>query len=111
MIRHLPKAVLTAGLAAAACMSFSIAAPRMAEAGPINRACLKLPQASARPQLCGCIQQVADMTMSRRDQRMAAKILKAPDKAQEVKMSRKASDDAFWDRYTAFGDTAQAMCS
>jgi hypothetical protein len=80
-----------------------------AEAGTIERACL----ASDRPKtraLCGCIQQAADVTLSGRDQRMAARFFADPHRAQVVRQSDRASDEAFWQRYRRFGATAEAYC-
>lgn len=85
------------------------AAP-MAFAGPIDSACLKSGR-NANRALCGCIQQVADQTLSRTDQRKAAKFFKDPHKAQEVRQSDRASDEAFWRRYKNFGATAEAYCA
>lgn len=82
----------------------------MASAGPIERACYKSGSASASRATCGCIQQVADMTLRGSDQRRAAKLMKDPDLAHEVWISKRESDDEFWDRYKTFGDTAAAYC-
>ena len=80
-------------------------------AGPIERACLNSDRKGASRALCGCIQQVADMTLRGGDQRRAASFFKNPDKAQQVKMSKRNADDAFWDRYKAFGEQAEAYCA
>ena len=74
-----------------------------AMAGPIERACNRA--------VCGCIQQVADMTLRGSDQRRAAKLMKDPDLAHEVWVSKRGADDAFWDRYKAFGQQAEAYCA
>jgi hypothetical protein len=82
-----------------------------AQADVIQRACLSSDRGARNSALCGCIQQVADMTLSRGDQRKAAKFFKNPDLAQET---RQKSDDSvidFWDRYKNFGATAQAYCA
>lgn len=79
-------------------------------AGPIDSACLKGGRSQANRALCGCIQQVADMTLSRSDQRRAAKFFQDPHRAQEVRQSDRASDEAFWLRYKNFGATAEAYC-
>ena len=82
-----------------------------AVAGPIERACLGSDRAAANRALCGCIQQVADMTLQGSDQRRAAAFFKDPEKAHATWMSQSASDDAFWDRYKNFGSTAEAYCA
>lgn len=87
------------------------ASASMSEAGPIERACLSSDRAAANRALCGCIQQVADMTLQGSDQRRAAAFFKDPEKAHATWMSQSASDDAFWDRYKNFGSTAEAYCA
>ncbi|PIE14271.1 MAG: hypothetical protein CSA68_10690 [Rhodobacterales bacterium] len=83
----------------------------MAEAGgKIRRACMKSDRQASSHSLCSCIQQAADQTLSRSDQRKAAKFFKDPQMAQDVKMSKNAGNDAFWDRYKKFGATARNYC-
>lgn len=94
--------------AAIAALSFSLTT-ETAAAGPIHNACLRTDKGNR--QVCSCIQQVADMTLARGDQRRAAKFFRNPDKAQDVFLSQRASDDAFWERYRRFGATAEAHCS
>lgn len=81
----------------------------MAAAGPIERACMASDRGGNRS-LCGCIQQAADMTLSGGDQRRAAKFFKDPEAAHATWVSQSKSDDAFWDRYKSFGQTAEAFC-
>ena len=81
----------------------------IAVAGPIERACMASDRGGNRA-LCGCIQQAADMTLSGGDQRRAAKFFKDPESAHATWVSQSKSDDAFWDRYKSFGQTAEAYC-
>lgn len=81
----------------------------VATAGPIERACLG--SDGGNRSLCGCIQQVADMTLPGSDQRRAASFFNDPEKAHATWISQSASDDAFWDRYKNFGTTAEAYCA
>ena len=81
----------------------------LAVAGPIDSACVRSDRSASR-QLCGCIQQVADLTLRGSDQRRAAKLMKDPDLAHEVWISKRESDDEFWEHYKAFGDAAAAYC-
>lgn len=85
--------------------------PTLALAGPIERACLRSDRDAANRRVCSCIQQVADMTLRGGDQRRAAKFFADPDRAHETWMSKRASDDAFWERYKNFGATAEAYCA
>lgn len=80
-----------------------------AAAGPIERACMASNRGASRA-LCGCIQQAADMTLSGSDQRRAAKFFKDPEAAHATWISQSRSDDAFWERYKSFGQTAEAYC-
>jgi hypothetical protein len=82
----------------------------VAAAGPIERACLGSDRRAASPALCSCIQRVADMTLKGGDQRRASKFFRDPDAAHATWMSKRAADDAFWERYKSFGQTAQAYC-
>lgn len=93
--------LLAAGLAVFSGMAF---------AGPIERACNKSDRQAATRSLCDCIQQAADMVLSGSDQRRAVSFFKDPEKAHKVWMSKTRGDDAFWDRYKAFGAQAEAMC-
>lgn len=82
-----------------------------AEANIIKRACMKSDRQYANPSLCGCIQLVADITLSRRDQKTAAKFFRDPHRAQEVRQSGRANDAQFWTKYRAFGQSAESYCS
>ena len=81
------KSILFAAATAASLAVLSGAAM----AGPIERACMASDRGGNRA-LCGCIQQVADMVLSKSDQRRAAGFFADPDKAQQV---RRASGLAF----------------
>lgn len=96
-----------AAMIAAACVLWggSVAA------GPVEKACLKSGSSAATPALCGCIQQVADMTLSGDDQKMAARLIKDPDKAQEIRTSDNDRHEAFWLRYKSFGEAAESFCA
>lgn len=96
-------------LAASAAFLLSVSAT-VSLAGPIERACNGSDRKAASRQVCACIQQVADMTLRNGDQRRAASFFRNPDKAQQVKMSKRDADDSFWDRYQAFGEQAEAYC-
>ncbi|WP_128254268.1 hypothetical protein [Falsirhodobacter deserti] len=84
--------------------------PMIASAGPVERACLRSDRGAGNAQICSCIQQAADMTLNSSDQHRAAAFFKDPDEAQAMRVSRKSSDSAFWNRYKSFGQAAQAYC-
>jgi len=48
--------------------------------------------------------------LSGADQRRAARFFADPHRAQEVRQSSRADDAAFWLRYIAFGEQAEALC-
>lgn len=79
-------------------------------AGPIERACLSSARPGANPALCSCIQQVADLTLARSDQRRAARFFRDPDMAQRVRQSSDRANSEFWKRYVTFGATAERYC-
>lgn len=79
-------------------------------AGPISNACNQSSRSAANPSLCSCIQRVADQTLRSADQRRVATFFRDPDKAQDVRMSQRSADDAFWERYTRFGQKAEEIC-
>ncbi|MFU8863809.1 MAG: hypothetical protein ACNA7O_07830 [Rhodobacterales bacterium] len=83
----------------------------MAMAGPIDRACMASDRKARSLRLCTCIQQVADRTLSRSDQRMAARFFRDPQRAQDIRQSDNQSHAVFWRKYRAFGETAAATCS
>ena len=91
-----------------------LALPMLATAawsGPIQSACMQSDRARGDRALCGCIQQAADRTLNRGEQRRAARFFRDPHEAQVVRASRSAADNAFWDRYVAFGQLAERSCA
>ena len=82
-----------------------------ASAGAIESACMASNRGAANRALCGCIQSVANKTLTRSDQKTAARFFADPQRAQDMRRSSSRSNEAFWDRYKNFGATAQAYCS
>ena len=82
-----------------------------AQAGPIEGACIRSDRSQASAALCRCIDSVAQQTLTRSEQRRAASFFRDPDLAQEVRMSKRESDNVFWERYRAFGQTAEQYCA
>ena len=103
--------VMAAALAVALTPVTVVMTASTAMAGPIDRACMTSDRRARSPRLCACIQQVADQTLSRADQRMAAKFFRDPQRAQDIRQSDNRSHETFWRKYRAFGETAAAMCS
>ena len=92
-------------------LAILVATPVAASAGDIEKACLKSERAAGNRALCGCIQRAADVTLTNRDQKLAASFFAEPDKAEGVRRSDSRRNDAFWERYLAFGETAEAFCA
>lgn len=86
-------------------------APVLAASGVIDRACRQSDRPAATPQLCGCIQKVANRSLNMSERRKVAKFFDDPHRAQEIRMSDRASDEALWERYKAFGAKARETCS
>jgi hypothetical protein len=77
----------------------------------IERACNRLDRAAATYQVCSCIQQVANVTLSRSDQKKAAKFFKDPQLAQDTRQSDRRAKEKFWKRYKNWGELASLNCS
>ncbi len=86
------------------------ALPTPADAGTLNRACLKSDRSGASRRMCRCMQQVADRELLRGDQRLAASFFEDPHRAQEIRQSDRLSHERFWKRYKEFSATFAATC-
>lgn len=100
-------AILTVIVATSAMVVLPVAP---ASAKQIERACARSDRSAATPQLCGCIQRVADQILNRSDQRLAARFFADPQRAQDIRQSDSSTHAAFWKRYRAFGSTAANVC-
>ncbi len=80
------------------------------DAETIRKACLTSDRGVAQSRLCSCLQGAADRTLSARDQKTAAGFFRDPDAAQRMRRSDRRRDEAFWDRYERFGETARKVC-
>ncbi|ETA53332.2 hypothetical protein [Ponticoccus alexandrii] len=79
--------------------------------GPVSNACLRGGRKAASTSLCGCVQAVADRSLSGSDQRLAAKFFADPHHAQEIRQSDNPNHEAFWKRYKAFSASAERACT
>ncbi|QIE47096.1 hypothetical protein G5B38_17060 [Pseudohalocynthiibacter aestuariivivens] len=79
--------------------------------GPLSQACLASDRKARSPERCGCIQAVADQSLSGTQQRRAATFYSDPQKAQDVRMSDRASDELFWETYVEYATRAKKICS
>ncbi|SNR63046.1 hypothetical protein [Puniceibacterium sediminis] len=79
--------------------------------GPISRACMASDRKARNPQLCGCIQTVADRELTSQDQRIAVTFFKDPNRAQEIRQSDRNNHENLWLRYKAFAAQAERSCT
>ena len=82
----------------------------VATGGPIRAACLRSDRPRANAMLCGCIQSVADRTLSPAHQKRGAGWFLEPHEAQEVRQSDRSGDEAMWEAWKAFAATAERTC-
>lgn len=92
-----------------------VAAPTVSAAaptasGPISHACLASDRKARSPRLCGCIQAVADMTLSKKDQSLAASFYNNPQKAQDIRQSDNTGHERFWLQYKEYANAAKGIC-
>ena len=80
-------------------------------AGPIGSACMDSPRSGSNAALCRCIQAAADATLTRAEQRRAARFFRDPHRAQETRASTTEANNQFWQRYVAFGQLAEGQCA
>lgn len=98
-------------LAAAVALSLSLPGAPASASGEIRKACLKAGRAAASRSLCGCIQDVAEEAFNRSERRKIAKFFADPHATQDLRQSDRSSDERFWQRYKAFGQSARAACN
>ena len=79
--------------------------------GPIATACMQAGRSGASYTRCGCVQSVADASLSHGDQRLGASFFSDPHRAQEIRQSDKIGHSEFWKRWKAFGDKAAEICT
>lgn len=78
--------------------------------GDISNACLAADRRAANPALCSCVQQVANQSLSGREQTRAAAFFADPQLAQDTRQSDRPGDERFWLRYKAFTELATQVC-
>jgi hypothetical protein len=86
-------------------------APALYATGPIQKACQSQGRKAASRARCGCVQAVANRSLSSSDQRRGASYFKNPGKLQEVRQSDNAGNERFWLEWKAFGQQAARVCS
>ena len=87
-----------------------LALPTVAAANPVERACLAADRNATRA-LCACIGEAAAATLSNAQQREGARWFDDPQRAQDVRMSDRPSDEAMWEAWGVFSALAEQRCS
>lgn len=78
--------------------------------GPISKACMASDRQARSRALCGCIQWAANQGLSRADQRRATRFYGDPHSAQEIRQSKRPSDERFWKAYSDYANRAEQIC-
>lgn len=78
--------------------------------GPIQKACQSGGRKAASRTRCGCVQAIADQSLSAADQRRGAKMFNDPHQLQVIRQSDNASNERFWRAWKEFGQNAAAAC-
>ncbi|WP_223422285.1 hypothetical protein [Tateyamaria pelophila] len=79
--------------------------------GPIYSACQSSGRRAASRERCGCVQAVANTTLSPEEQRRGAGFFSDPHEAQEVRQSDKSRDERFWGKWRAYSNRAAQLCT
>lgn len=110
--------LVATGMALAACGS-SKPAPRQtatyvtptpSATGPLASACLASDRSARSRALCGCIQAVANGSLTLNEQRRAVAFYTDPHLAQTIRQSDKPSDEKFWQAYSGYAERAERVC-
>lgn len=103
-------AMRRAGLGAALLALWVVGGCGGGVSGSVGQACLASGRDAASRSLCSCVQGVAAQTLSRADQDRVARFMGNPELAERMRADDGRAAEAFWDRYQAFADAAEASC-
>lgn len=78
--------------------------------GPLNSACMQSDRKARSHALCGCIQAVANDTLSGSQQRRAVRFYRDPQAAQDIRQSKRSGDERFWEAYSTYAQRAEQIC-
>ncbi len=87
------------------------AKPMPFASGPISKARMASDRKARSREICGCIQAVANTTLSGSDQNLAAGFYGDPHRAQVIRQSDRAAHERFWQSYKAYASAAESTCS
>ncbi|WP_390912567.1 hypothetical protein [Pseudosulfitobacter sp. SM2401] len=80
-------------------------------AGPIANACRAAGRKQASRARCGCVQAVADRSLSSTEQRRGVAFFKDPHQAQVTRQSDNPANERFWKKWRAYGTQAAKLCT
>ncbi|WP_299293605.1 hypothetical protein [uncultured Tateyamaria sp.] len=118
-----PTTILIAGVAALTLAACSSGGTRYSSAnavrspavlfstGPIFSACRSAGRKQASRERCGCVQAVANQSLSADDQRRGARFFSDPHQAQVVRQSDRSTDERFWRKWRDYSDRAARLCT
>ncbi|MBW4707118.1 hypothetical protein KX928_04895 [Roseobacter sp. YSTF-M11] len=78
--------------------------------GPIGTACLVHDRPNATRARCGCIQAVADRTLTQQQQKRSVVYFSDPGLLQDVRQSDAPGNARFWEAWKNFAETAETVC-
>lgn len=84
--------------------------PTASTADVIERACRGSERRAATGTLCSCIQSVAEVSLTRQEQKIISKWFSNPEAAVRTSRSDHRKDEQLWARYRSFGNTAAKQC-
>ena len=79
--------------------------------GPIASACRAAGRKEASRARCGCVQAVANRSLSSSEQQRGVPFFSNPQRAQDLRQSDTASNERFWRKLKEFGTQAGRMCT
>ncbi len=102
-MRHSGKALLLL-------MNLSLLTPSVSQADVIENACRGSERRAATGRLCSCIQSVAEVNLTRHEQKIVSKWFYNPDEAMRTSRSNRRKDEELWTKYRIFGNAAEQQC-
>jgi hypothetical protein len=79
--------------------------------GPIATACRAAGRKQASRARCGCVQAVANRSLTSSEQRRGAAFFSDPHKAQVTRQSDNPANEKFWKKWKAYGVQASKQCT
>lgn len=78
--------------------------------GPIAQACMRAGRKQSSRSKCGCVQAVANRSLSRAEQQRGASFFANPQRAQDTRQSDNPASERLWRNWKDFGVSAAKQC-